>query len=531
MRKRFLYIFLALAVTLGASGCSAVTDWIDEQKARIFPDETVTEEETNGFKPNTINAGIYGFDTFNPLITQSQSVKEAMGLVYEPLYTLDSEMRPVPVLAENVQKSADGRTIVVNLKQGVTWHDGTPFTATDVAYTFKVIRSGVTNYTQNLANVADYTMLDDYIIQITLAKSAPTFESLLTFPIVKYQTDMSVNGRYVPNGTGPFCYGTQTSVDEIYFGAFENYRNGRAAIDAMCLHVADAYERYMTMLEASEIDFSSGDIVDLMTYMPKGSLKLYDYPENRMVFLGFNMGNEILSGALTRKGIAELIDRKSIVDSVIFSRGTASKIPINPASYLYYDENVNFEADELAANWMLGDDGWGPDIDGQFVRTVNRGVQSMTMELLANGDSAEQSNVADALAAHMNRFGLRITVTKLPYNEFMSRITSGVYDMFIGEIDVPANMDLTQLTSSSGNYFGYNNPELDTITAQMSMATSDEELKALFEQYSEIVLNDMPFAVIYYRKGSLISSANVTSGIDPTYAWLYKNCSAWSTSQ
>ena len=103
--------------------------------------------------------------------------------------------------------------------------------------------------------------------------------------------------------------------------------------------------------------------------------------------------------------------------------------------------------------------------------------------------------------------------------------------MFLGEIDIPANMELTQLTSPAGNYFAYNNPELDTITAQMSMAANDEELKELFQQYSEIVLGDMPFAVIYYRKGSLISSANVTSGINPTYVWQYNSCSAWSTSR
>ena len=531
MRKKVIYILLAVSMVLSASGCSAVTEWIDEQKSRLFPDETVTEEENAADKPNVINAGIYEFDTFNPLITQSQSVREAMELVYEPLYTLDGEMRAVPVLAESAQKSADGRTITVNIKQGVTWHDGAPLTATDVAYTFKMIRSGVTNYTSNLANVADYTMLDDYIIQITLSHGSPKFESMLTFPIVRYQTDMSVNPRYIPNGTGPFCYGSQTSVDEIYFGSFENYHGGRAAIDSMKLHIADTYERYMTMLEASEIDFSSGDIVDLMTYMPKGSLKLHDYPENRMVYLGFNMRNEVLSGSLTRKGIAELIDRENIVDSVIFSRGTASEIPINPASYLYYGGNVNFKADELQANSLLGDDGWGPDMDGRFIRKVNGTEQSITLELLANSDSAEQSNVAEAVAAHMNRFGLVITVTKLPYDEFISRITSGSYDMFIGEINVPANMELTQITSASGNYFAYNNPELDTIMAQMGMAASDEELKELFQQYSEIVLNDMPFSVIYYRKGSLISSANVTSGINPTYTWLYNNCSTWSTGQ
>ncbi len=540
MKRKLICILLAAVTAVGICGCSSVTEWIDAQKARLIRPEaqagTQTEtseeqEEETPQKPNSISAGIYDFDTFNPLVTRSRSVKEAMELVYEPLYTLDGQMRPVPVLADSVEKSADGRTVTLNIKQGVTWHDGSMFTADDVAYTFQVIRSGITDYTQNLACVADVYAAGDHSVQITLNRSVPTFESLLIFPIIKLETDMSVDPGYIPNGTGPFCYGTKSSVDEIYFGAFENYRGGRAAIDAMYLQLAGTYDKYMSMLEASEIDFSSGDIVDLTKYMPKGSLQIYDYPENRMVFLGFNMANEMLSGGLTRKGISKLIDRGEIVDSVIFSRGTASEIPINPASYLYYGEGGEFEADVLSANSMLGDDGWGPNEDGLFVRNANGHTQRMSFELLTNADNSEQAEIAAAVAEQLGRLGLRIKITKLPYEQFMQRVTSGGYDMFIGEADIPANMDLAQLTQPGGNYFAYNNPELDTIGQQMGMVNSEEELKALFKQYSEIVLNDMPFAVIYYRKGSLISSRNVTEGVDPSYAWLYKNCSAWSTSR
>ncbi len=531
MIKKFVRTAAAAAAALSICGCSAVTGWIDAQRDRLFPPpaEETTEEQNVIKKPNTINAGIYDFDTFNPLITKSQSVREAMELVYEPLYTLDSEMKPVPVLAEGVEKSADGRTVTLNIKQGITWHDGDPFTATDVAYTFRMIRSGVTSYTQNLANVADYIMTGDYSVQITLAYSSPSFEAMLTFPIVKYQTDMSVNPNYVPNGTGPFCYGTKSRVDEMYFGAFENYRDGRANIDAMYLQMAGTYEKYMSMLEASEIDFSSSDIVNLMEYMPKGRLKLHDYPENRMIFLGFNTANPVLSGALTRQGVSKLIDRGEIVDSVIFSRGKPSKIPINPSSYLYCDENDNFEADELAANGLLGDDGWGPDEDGKFVRSVNGSAQRMSLELLTNSDNSEQTSVADSIAENMNKFGLIVSVKGLPYDQFMQRVSSGNYDMFIGEVELPASMELSQLTSSSGNYFAYRNPELDTITAQMGMTADEAELKALFKQYSDIVVNDAPFAVIYYKTGSLISSSNVTDGIDPVYVWRYKNCPKWRT--
>lgn len=529
--KKIISVLTALLIGLNLCGC-ALTDWVDARMAEIFPaDASDTSENQSEDKPNVINTGIYDFDTFNPLVTQSESVKEAMQLVYEPLYSLDEEMRPVPVLAKDYSKSPDGKVIVLNIKDNVLWHDETPLTAEDVAYTFKMIRLGQTGYTENLHNVADYMMIDDYTLQITLKTSAPVFEAMLTFPIIKYNTDMSVNPSYIPNGTGPFCYGTTTRVDEIYFSAFAKYRDGRAGIDSMILHMANSQDKYMTMLEASEIDFSSSHIVDLTEYMPKGSLSLYDFPENKIIYLGFNMGNRIFNGALTRRGIAELIDKDRIVNSVVFSRAFAADIPINPSSYLYYDEATSFKADELTANDSLGDDGWGPDTDGQFVRTVNGAKEELSFEILANSDSGEQTKVANDIAEQLGRLGVGARVTALPYNEYMNRIQSKNFDAFIGEQELDASMELTPLTDAGGNYFSYNNPELGTINAQMGMTSNEEELKALFRQYCETVTADMPFSVIYYKKGSLIASANVKKGIVPSYTWLYRNCSLWSTKE
>ncbi|MCD8391133.1 MAG: ABC transporter substrate-binding protein [Firmicutes bacterium] len=527
--KRFILITLVLSMLAAVTGC-AVEDKIKEQLDKIFPEEErqTSEEKELIEKPNIINMGVYDFDTFNPLTTKSRSVAEAMQLVYEPLFTVDGEMRAQAVLASDFNVSADGKTININLKQNVTWHDGTQFTAKDVAYTIKVILAGETEYTQSLSNLADYTMTDDYSIQLVLKNSVPRFEATLTFPIVQYQTDMKADESYIPNGTGPFYYASKARVDELRFEAYENYYGGRANIDTLYIHKLPSSAEYLTMLEASEIDFASSETVDLSTYMPKANLEIYNFPSNKMVFLGYNLENEMLVGANTRNGISELIDKEDIVETAIFSRGTAVNIPVNPSSYLYYIEETDFSSDKLTADDFLGNDGWGPNADGQYVREVDGVEQVMSFEILVNADDADLTSTAQTISEHLNNFNIQTVVSEVSSDEFESRIAAKDYDMFVDRIDTGNNGDLSAIVSSEGNPMGYNNPAVDAICAQLGMTRDEEEEKALTKQYCSLILNDMPFLPLYFEKGTVLSTTNVISGVDPTESFLYKNSSQWS---
>ncbi len=529
MKKIVLILTVLITVSMLCS-CTALDMLID--KAGISVPDTGTAADGGGVvseKPNIINAGVYDFDTFNPLVTKSQSVKEAMQFVYEPLFTLDDQMRTVPVLAKDFSVSPDGKRIEINLRDDVLWHDGTKFCAEDVAYTLKCIRSGQTSYTRLMYDVRDYLMTDDYSIRIDLNYSVPSYESLLTFPIVKYKSDITNNPNYVPNGTGPFCYGTRASTDSYYFGAFDGYHDGRAKIDALYINMLSSYEDYLNMLQISEIDFSSDKIINLTEYMPKGNVKLNNYPENDMVFLGFNTASSKLSGNLTRQAISKLIDKEELVKTVIFSRGRPSDIPINPCSYLYCDTKTEFKIDDTGANDCLGNDGWGPDTDGTYIRQKGAGYEELTFEILVNSDNKEHTLVAQAVADSLMDFGISTKINALPYEYYISRVEAHNYDAFVGEILLDNNMDLTPLTKQEKNYFAYSSQTLDTLCAQMGMTRNEDEVKELFLRYSQTLAEDMPFATLYFKDSTLLSSANVVSGIAPVSGMPYRNCASWST--
>lgn len=528
--KKIISAAAAVVVALSLAGC----DVIDRIKMDFTQEEpAVTEgaEEGESQVSNSISVGILDFDTFNPLITQSQTVKECMEFVYEPLFDVNEALQPVPVLAESYSVSPDGRTIDITLKNNILWHDGANFTAYDAAYTIKQIRSGITTYSDMLRDMADYRATGDYSLQIILKYAVPNFVSLLTFPIVQFQTDMRMNANTIPIGTGAFRYETQLSTGKLSFIAFDNYHNGKPNINNVYVYTAPDLIKYESMFEANEIDLMTGKTVDLSEYTPRGNAVNNEYITNKLTFVGYNTANKLLSGNETRQGLTELIDKDSIVNSTIYSRGVACDVPINPSSFYYYDTNTRFKADTLLAINHLGNDQWGMGHSGKYERTVNGERQSLSLTILTDSDSTEKVNIANKIAASFNDFGIPTEVFALPYAQYMQKIEAKDYEIMIGEFEIGANLDLTPLTSSAGNYFSYSNPNVDMLTSQIGMTQNEEELKSLYRQYGDTLLTDMPFAALFFRKGDVMSSSKIKSEVSPSAARMYRNIEKWSVTE
>ncbi|MCC8169085.1 MAG: peptide ABC transporter substrate-binding protein [Oscillospiraceae bacterium] len=527
--KKILTILFAVSLAFGISGCDAVDRIKDSlaigQESGGEVETVIHEEEIS----NSISLGVLDYDTFNPLTTESETVREAMQLVYEPLFELDGEMRIIPVLAESYSVSADGRTVTVNLKSGIKWHDGSDFNAYDVAYTIKSIRNGSTTYTDALSDVVDHRITGDYSIEITLRNPVPNFAALLTFPIVQYQTPLTVSSKYTPVGTGPFKFDGKLGTDKMQFSANDEYREGRPAADNAYIVFIPDLDKYHSMFEASEIDVMTSNMVDLTQYMPKGGVSVSKFVTNKLTFLGYNFQNDIFAGSATRIGLSQFIDKDDIISSVLYSHASPVDIPINPSSYLYsYDKTV-FNSDEISAMEYLEKDGWSINNSGIYTRNRNNQKQTFDVKLLTNGESVEKVGVANKVAEYFTKFGVEVTVEAVDYDEYLKRIEAKDFDMFIGEIELGSNLDLSPLIKSSWNYFTYQNTDVDTLITQLGMTVDEEEQKLLFDQLADTLMNNMPFVPLYYREGCVLAGSKIKTGIDPSVSSFYRGCEQWST--
>lgn len=477
---------------------------------------------------NSISLGITELDTFNPLRTKSNTIREAMQLVYEPLFEADENGRVNPILASEYNVSADGLTYIIKMKSDVLWHDGEAIDAYDAVYTLKQIFEEETPYTESLKEISGYTAVSSGELKITLKKPVSDFVLLLNFPIIKSGTGISDEKEYKPIGTGAFAYVGKISEDKYELTAFENYHGGRAKIDKVYLREAPDGEKYMSLFAVSETDVISGMSADLTTYTPKGESRLHEIVSNRLTYIGFNTESSVLSGADTRRGIGALTDKADIVSSVLYSRAEGVNIPINPKSHLYYDTEVNLGGSYEKAMGLFGNDGWGEDRDGYLRRKKGNSSEKFTLSITVNKDDAVNAEIARKIKAQCEKCGISVSVEEFSAEVYAQKIASRDFDMYIGECDIGANGDLSALLKTGENPFGYSSENADMLTAQAGMTQNEDTLEEIYKGIGETAEQDAPFIPLYFAKDIAADTGRISEGISPTAERIYRNSHLWT---
>ena len=467
---------------------------------------------------NELTVGITDADTFNPLYTASSTVSDLCGFVFEPLFGIDPSYRTDGVLAESYTMSPDGRMITISLKHGVYWHDGSDFTAADAVYTANLIKSGGTRYDRLMEPVMSIWSADNYTVCATFSRAVPDPVSLFTFPVIK---NGSASGAFSRVGTGPFYFDATDNLT-----ATDWYHGERAAIDRIKVQMLPDDEKLISLLDASVVDLLSSEKLDMTTYMPKSNSHVWDFVSNNMVFVGFNLGSAVFSDAAARRAVSMLLDRDDIVNSVYYTRAAATDFALNPASWTAFDTNKKHHASAEGAIDELINNGWSKAPNGSYFRSDAKTVY-FSVRILVNSENAERVRIAETLAAAMNAAGLRASLDKCGSQEFAARITARNYDMFIGETELLPNGDLTPLAATGQNSLGYSSPDVDALLAQLSILTKESDIKNAERSLCERLHKDMPFAPICFLKKSLVTSAKLKSGVDPSVGGYVRNTSHW----
>ncbi|MEP7060648.1 MAG: ABC transporter substrate-binding protein [Actinomycetota bacterium] len=149
----------------------------------------------------------------NPLTSYSTEAQEVLQLVYDKLSEYDENLDIVPALAESTEVSSDGKTIIYHLRTA-TWHDGKPFTADDVVFTFNLILGeGLSQYAQWLVDAISIKATDPSTVEVTF-KAPQAFDPALAIPIIPKHIWAGMSSGEIqkfandtPVGTGPFTFG------------------------------------------------------------------------------------------------------------------------------------------------------------------------------------------------------------------------------------------------------------------------------------------------------------------------------------
>ena len=186
--KGIKFIFFTIILTLII--ISVYIIYSDNNKLAVDIEENVKKEKLK----DSISIGITNLDTLNPLLTNNKDVQYILKLVYNSLIDITEEFDVVGSLAKEWSK-LDEKTYLIKLQEDKQWHDGKKFNAEDVKFTVEAIKNNWKDsiYMENIENIEDIIILDEYTIKIILNKNIDYFEYKLTFPILpKHQYNENI---------------------------------------------------------------------------------------------------------------------------------------------------------------------------------------------------------------------------------------------------------------------------------------------------------------------------------------------------
>ena len=286
----------------------------------------------------------------NPILTTDAYSAQVVGTIFSGMLKVNEKLELEPDLAESYDISPDGKTYIFKLKPNVTWHDGAPFTADDVVFTFNTIIDPKTNTVRRSNYVINgkpirFTAVDSHTVKAELPEPfAPFLLSAAAEIIPKHLLDhTNINTASFnrnPVGTGPFkfkewkagqhiivvknplYYGKHPQLDRIIFKPISDYNAGKVAI---------------IKGDIDEFDINPQDLAEMKKIR---HLALYEYDQLQYSFVGFNLKNHHLQDIKVRQAIAYAVDRKAIVDAVLKGHGTVADVPISPVSWAYPTGNA-----------------------------------------------------------------------------------------------------------------------------------------------------------------------------------------------
>lgn len=508
--KRFIPIFLCAVLLLTVcSACSGETvpesslSSESNEVSSTSPSDTAEIE----YAPFTL---LYTLDKpLNPLVC-TDIYNEVLGsLMYESLFALDSNFSPIPILAEEYT-TEDGITYQFTIKSGVYFHDGTELTANDVAYSIRQA-SYSTKYSSRLADFYSCNPTGSYTFTLVLEKANYMLPSLLDIPIIK---NLSLDSA-VPAGTGPYIY---ESGDSPRLIAFNKHRDaGSLPVSEILLKAASA-DSIVAEFTAGQLSLVPTDPTGTDTLEIRADHEARYYDTTALQYIGFNQHSDksLLSNPDFRRAVSYAVDRKQIVNTIFEGYAVSAPFGIHP-SLSFYDSDL--EKDSVyslqSLSSILNSMNF-EDSDGNNWLEYNS--EEVVLKLIVNSDNSRKVDSARSIVNTLRNVGINITLSVLPWNDYIYALKEGNFDLYYAESQLTADFDLSEILTAGGsiNYCGVENTEYSKLIDAYLSSSSDDERSAAFKELAQYIQNDASIIPILFKKHSVLSQRDMIFGLKPT---------------
>lgn len=467
---------LILAVIL--VGCSSDSS---SGKNPSNSDETPKSEEGTPKKGGEVTIAYLADSTnYDPILSASGSDHALLWPIYDTLISFSPELEPQPGLAESWEFT-DDKTLILHLREGVTFHDGTAFDGEAVKFNIERINSDDSKV-PDLKNIESVEVIDKKTVKLHLKVSDSSIllalsdkGGMMVSPtaVKEYGDNFSQN----PIGAGPFKLVNHIPNGEIVYEAYEDYwQEGKPYLDKMTVKVMADENTRINALKSGEVDFADmitpGNVQNLKS---DSNIVLKDIMPVRFNMLFLNASMPPFDNKNVRLAVQHGINREAIVQGLNFGQGEPANT-IFPKEYWAADPDITIDYDPEKAKQLLKDSG---------LKKISFSMIHFPIAKYARG--------AEIIRDQLKEIGIEVELEPMEITKgttsFFSEMTSPAFATdWTGRPDPQIAVQLLFSANSYLNPGKYSTPEIESLISKAASTYDQEERAELYKEISKKAL-------------------------------------------
>ncbi|MEH7374985.1 ABC transporter substrate-binding protein [Neobacillus drentensis] len=510
-----ILVAILLSIFLVLAGCSSKS--LDKSSSK--------NEATN--KPDTF---IYGIDgdpgnAVNVITTGDRYGLMEIKTLYSPLYMYNGKDNIKYFLAESMTPSDDFLTYTAKLRKDVKWHDGQPFTADDVVFTYEQMlkeENGGWARSQLLFNNQPVKVekVDDYTVKFTLPTvsmgAVEALGNIFIMPKHVYEGETNIansSKNATPVGTGPYKLKEYKAGESVTFEKNDDYFLGAPKIAKVVYRIIMDPNTATMALQKGEIN--------ALAIQPSDSGKFKDsnvtikpYDEGRIGYLAFNLSSKAVQKKEVRQAIAFGLNRDEInTASYVSTDYSMPAYSFLPKKATYFTDNVEkHKFDTKKAKDLLS----------------KAGASNLKLKLAFIANNPIQQKQAAVIQQNLKAAGVSVELVGMDATALSKKLQSVQtdFDMYLSGyimgID-PDTFNSLFVKNGEANYMHYSNTKVDELFNQGRVEKDDAKRKVIYEEIQKLIIEDVAFYPLTENKRILAIDSRIKgieeAGLVPVYTF------------
>ncbi len=466
----------------------------------------------------------------NPLLATDSASGEISGWIFNGLVKFDKDANIVGDLAESWEFETPTK-LLFRLRRGVKWHDGEPFVADDVVFTYTLLTSPkiFTPYASDFRYVESVRALDDHTVEVRYKE--PYFKALPIWMMgivprhlwERVADPMTSELNRNPVGTGPYRLKRMESSGDVLLEANDDYFEHRPRIDTIHYHFMPDPTTQFLMLKAKKLDM--GSLTPLQRERQIGAAftdfyRIVQMQGRGYTYLGFNLRKEKFRDRRVREAIDLAIDKEEMIRILFFSHGKVCHGPFMPGTFAYPQHPLQSVYDPERARRLLQEAGYDD-------------AHPLEFTISTNANNTTRLYAAQIIQHQLARVGVKVKIRAMEWQAFLNTVvTPRRFDAILLGWSLGLIPDAYALWHSDSdrlggfNLVGFRNPRVDGMIERAEKMTDLAKVGAIYREMFDLIAAERPYIFLYIPDSITAINRRITP-IVPSITGIMHNQIDW----